>query len=63
MHTLRARPVRTEKLTAARMGIDTGRPPEGAHFVCETSVFAAESVFTNEVVTALPYYSMPAPGL
>src|SRR5258708_40250473 len=44
------------------MGIDTARPPEGARFVCEPSVFAAETVFANEVVTALPYYSVPEPG-
>jgi hypothetical protein len=51
-----------EKLAAARMGIDAARPPEGSRFVCEPSAFAADTVFANEVVTALPYYSMPAPG-
>ena len=55
-------PTAAEKLAAARMDIDTERPPEEARFVCEPSVFAAETVFANEVVTALPYYSMPAPG-
>lgn len=55
-------PIVAEKLAAARMGIDAVRPPEGARFVCEPSVFAAETVFANEVVTALPYCSMPAPG-
>jgi hypothetical protein len=56
-------PTVAEKLAAARMGIDTtARPPEGPRFVFEPSVFAAETVFANEVVTALPYYSMPAPG-
>ncbi len=61
VHASRA-PTAAEKLAAARMGIDTARPPEGARFVCEPSVFAAETVFANEVVTALPYYSVPAPG-
>ena len=56
-------PTFAEKLAAARMGIDTtAQVPEGARFVCEPSVFAAETVFANKVVTALPYYSMPAPG-
>ena len=55
-------PTAAEKLAAARMGIDTAQTPEGARLVCEPSVFAAETVFANEVVTALPYYSMPAPG-
>jgi hypothetical protein len=61
VHASRA-PTAAEKLAAAYMGIDTVRPPEGARFVCGPSVFAAEAVFANEVVTALPYYSMPAPG-
>jgi hypothetical protein len=61
VHASRA-PTAAEKLAAARMGIDTGRPAEGARFVCEPSVFTADTVFANQVVTALPYYSMPAPG-
>ncbi|KAI0272083.1 hypothetical protein BGY98DRAFT_168578 [Russula aff. rugulosa BPL654] len=61
VHASRA-PTAAEKLAATRMGIDTARPPEGARFVCEPSVFAAETVFANQVVTGLPYYSMPAPG-
>ena len=31
-----------------------------AGFVCKPSVFAVETVFANEMVTALPYYSMAA---
>ena len=61
VHASRA-PTAAEKLAAARIGIDTARPPEGARFVCGPSVFPAEAVFANEVVTGLPYYSMPAPG-
>jgi hypothetical protein len=55
-------PTAAEKLAAARRGISTAPPPEGLRFVCEPSVFAAESVFADEVVTTLPYCSMPAPG-
>ena len=31
-------------------------------FVCKPSVFTAETVLANEMVTALPYYSMAASG-
>jgi len=30
--------------------------------VCEPSVFAVGMVFAKEVITALPYYTVPAPG-
>jgi len=61
VHAARA-PTRAEKLAATRLGIDPDRPPEGARLVCEPSVFPAGLVFPKEVVTALPYYSVPAPG-
>jgi hypothetical protein len=55
-------PTKGEKLAATRLGIDPERAPEGARLVCEPSVFPAGVVFAKEVVTALPYYSVPAPG-
>jgi hypothetical protein len=55
-------PTKAEKLAATRLGIDPERLPEGARLVCEPSVFPAGLVFAKEVVTALPYYSVPAPG-
>jgi len=61
VHASRA-PTTAEKLAATRLGIDPEQPPEGAHLVCEPSVFPAGLVFAKEVVTSLPYYSVPAPG-
>lgn len=61
VHASRA-PTAAEKLAAVRLGIDPERPPEGARLVREPSVFAAEMVFATQVVTALPYYTAPAPG-
>jgi hypothetical protein len=61
VHPSRA-PTAAEKLAATRLGIDLERPPEGARLVCEPSVFPAGEVFAKEVVTALPYYAVPAPG-
>ena len=61
VHASRA-PTKAEKLAATRLGIDSERLPEGARLVCEPSVFPAGLVFAKEVVTALPYYSVPAPG-
>jgi hypothetical protein len=55
-------PTAAEKLAAARLGIDTERPPEGARLVREPSMLSAELVFAKEVATALPYYTVPAPG-
>jgi hypothetical protein len=52
---------KAEKLAATRLGIDPERAPEGARLVCEPSVFPAGVVFAKDVVTALPYYSVPAP--
>lgn len=58
-----SRPVTTaENLAAERLGLDSERPPEGARLVREPSVFSEEMVFAKEVVTALPYYTVPAPG-
>jgi hypothetical protein len=62
VHASRA-PTAAEKLAATRLGIDPEQPPEGARLVCEPSVFPAGLVFAKEVVTSLPYYSVPAPGL
>ncbi|KAI0251641.1 hypothetical protein BJV78DRAFT_415852 [Lactifluus subvellereus] len=61
VHVTRA-PTAAEKLAATRLGIDLEQPPEGARLVCEPSVFPAGEVFAKQVVTALPYYSVPAPG-
>ena len=61
VHTSRPPPA-AEKLAATRLGINPDRLPEGARLVCEPSVFPAGQVFAKEVVTALPYYSVPAPG-
>jgi hypothetical protein len=61
VHASRA-PTKAEKLAATRLGIDSERLPEGARLVCEPSVFPAGLVFAKEVVTSLPYYSVPAPG-
>jgi hypothetical protein len=61
VHPSRA-PTAAEKLAATRLGIDLERPPKGARLVCEPSVFPAGEVFSKEVVTALPYYAVPAPG-
>ncbi|KAH8991383.1 hypothetical protein EDB86DRAFT_2935103 [Lactarius hatsudake] len=51
VHASRA-PTAAEKLAASRLGIDLEKPVEGSRLVCEPS----------EVVTRLPYYSVPAPG-
>jgi len=51
-----------EKLAATHLGIDPEQLPDGARLVCEPSVFPADLVFANEVVTSLPYYAVPAPG-
>ena len=61
VHPSRARTT-AEKLAATRLGIDPEQPPSGAHVVCEPSPFPAGLVFAKEVVTSLPYYSVPAPG-
>jgi hypothetical protein len=61
VHASRA-PTIAEKLAAVRLGIDAERPPEGARLVREPSLFSAEMVFATQVVTALPYYTVPAPG-
>ncbi|KAH9961881.1 hypothetical protein BC827DRAFT_1383685 [Russula dissimulans] len=55
-------PTAAERVAARHLGIDPEQPPEGAKMVCEPSVFAAGMVFAKEVVTALPYYTVPAPG-
>ncbi|KAH9172424.1 hypothetical protein EDB89DRAFT_1965167 [Lactarius sanguifluus] len=61
VHASRA-PTAAEKLAASRLGIDLEKPVEGSRLVCEPSVFPAGGVFAKEVVTRLPYYSVPAPG-
>jgi len=61
VHASRA-PTMAEKLAATHLGIDPELPPEGARLVREPSVFPAGLVFAKEVVTSLPYYSVPAPG-
>lgn len=61
VHISRA-PTVAEKIVAARLGIDPEQPPEGARVVCEPSVFPADLMFANEVVTSLPYCAVPAPG-
>ena len=61
VHASRA-PTEAEKLAATRLGIDPEQLPEGARLVREPSVFPAGLVFAKEVVTSLPYYSVPAPG-
>ena len=61
VHVSRA-PTNAEKRAATRLGIDLDQPPEGARLVREPSVFPAGEVFAKQVVTALPYYSVPAPG-
>ncbi|KAH9024628.1 hypothetical protein EDB85DRAFT_2150360 [Lactarius pseudohatsudake] len=55
-------PTATEKLAASRLGIDLTVPVEGSRLVCEPSVFPTAGIFAEEVVTRLPYYSVPAPG-
>ncbi|KAH9031031.1 hypothetical protein EDB85DRAFT_2146374 [Lactarius pseudohatsudake] len=55
-------PTVAEKLAASRLGIDLKEPVEGSRLVCEPSVFPATGIFAEEVVTRLPYYSVPAPG-
>ncbi|KAH9024633.1 hypothetical protein EDB85DRAFT_1894251 [Lactarius pseudohatsudake] len=55
-------PTAAEKLAASRLGIDLKEPVEGSRLVCEPSVFPAAGIFAKEVVTRLPYYSVPAPG-
>ncbi|KAH9018318.1 hypothetical protein EDB84DRAFT_1626704 [Lactarius hengduanensis] len=55
-------PTVAEKLAASRLGIDIKEPVEGSRLVCEPSVFPAAGIFAKEVVTRLPYYSVPAPG-
>ncbi|KAH8985237.1 hypothetical protein EDB86DRAFT_2959643 [Lactarius hatsudake] len=61
VHVSRA-PTAAEKLAASRLGIDLEKPVDGSRLVCEPSVFPAGGVFAKEVVTRLPYYSVPAPG-
>jgi hypothetical protein len=61
VHVSRA-PSAAEKLAASRLGIDLEKPAEGSRLVCEPSVLPAGGVFAKEVVTWLPYYSVPAPG-
>lgn len=61
VHALRA-PTAAEKGAALRLGIDLEEPAAGSRLVCEPSVFPAGGVFAKEVVTRLPYYSVPAPG-
>lgn len=61
VHALRA-PTAAEKVAASRLGIDPEKPAEGSRLVCEPSVLSAGGVFAKEVVTGLPYYSVPAPG-
>ena len=61
VHVSRA-PTVAEKIAATRLGIDPEQPPESARLVCEPSVFPADQVFAKEVVTSLPYYTVPAPG-
>jgi len=62
VHASSRAPTMAEKLAATRLGIDSEQRPEGARLVCEPSVFPAGLVFAKEVVTSLPYYSVPAPG-
>jgi hypothetical protein len=61
VYALRA-PTMAEKLAATRLGIDAEQWPKGARVVREPSVFPAGQVFAKEVVTSLPYYSVPAPA-
>ncbi|KAI9450177.1 hypothetical protein F5148DRAFT_610145 [Russula earlei] len=51
-----------ERPAQTRLGIDPERQPEGARLVCEPSVFSSGMVFVKEVVTVLPYYTVPALG-
>jgi len=62
MHHASRTQTMAEKLAATRLGIDIEQRPEGARLVCEPSVFPAGLVFAKEVITSLPYYSVPAPG-
>lgn len=55
-------PTAAEKAAALRLRIDLEEPTPGARLVYEPSVFPAGGVFAKEVVTRLPYYSVPAPG-
>ncbi|KAH8985373.1 hypothetical protein EDB92DRAFT_1802543 [Lactarius akahatsu] len=61
VHRSRA-PTAAETIAASRLGIDLEEPIEGSQLVCEPSVLPAGGVFAKEVVTRLPYYSVPAPG-
>ncbi|KAH9018313.1 hypothetical protein EDB84DRAFT_1276248 [Lactarius hengduanensis] len=61
VHASRA-PTAAEKLAASRLGVNLEEPIEGSQLVCEPSVFPTGGVFAKEVVTRLPYYSVPAPG-
>ncbi|KAH9051375.1 hypothetical protein EDB83DRAFT_2226136 [Lactarius deliciosus] len=55
-------PTAAEKLAALQLGIDLTEPVEGSRLVCEPSVFPTAGIFAKEVVTRLPYYSVPALG-
>ena len=61
VHASRARTT-AEKLAATCLDIDPEQPLEGAHLVYEPPVFPVGLAFAKEVVTSLPYYSVPAPG-
>ena len=53
-----------ENRAASRLGIDIKKSPNGSRLACEPSVFPLGGVFAfaREVVTGLPYYTVPAPG-
>jgi hypothetical protein len=61
VHPSRA-PMTAKKLAVTRLGLDMEKPPEGSQLVCEPSVFPVDDLFAKQVVTELPYYSVPALG-
>ncbi len=61
VHPSRA-PTEAETVAGSRIGIDASSQAEGSRLVGGPSMFPAGEVFAKEVITALPYYAVPAPG-
>jgi hypothetical protein len=55
-------PTTAKKLVVTHLGLDMEKLLDGLQLVCEPSVFPVNNVFAKQVVTELPYCSVPVLG-
>jgi hypothetical protein len=55
-------PTTAKKLAVTRLGLDMVKLLDGSQLVCKPSMFPMDNLFAKQVITELPYCSVPAPG-